>query len=542
LTLARGRASVSGTLVTSSLPADPTISLHLDTVDRHPGSVTLACLTGWIAPGAGLRIGSIGLRVGGSHVRLPYPFYRANVEGGTGDATPAGFCAVLPASLAIGPGPLSFTVSANGAWHGFAIEPSPGATVRVPLGPDTLLSPAPELSEIPGAEAGALLEDRLLATMARERRLTLRLDLINKCNLRCVMCHYSNEAIAGRPAQRITPEQFAAFFAPIAPMVREVVLSCGDEPLMSPHFEAILRELATRDPAVRIVFCTNGMLMNARISAAIVAARVHRIMFSFDGVTSGTLHRIRVGSDFGRIVGNIVGLREARERAGGGVPAFVFNYVMMDSNIHEAPLFVEMARRLGGETIDFRHVVPMDTYDIAHEMLERRPGKFNHYRRLIVAAAAALGMDIYIPPEIADAGAHDPSGDPAVTLGEFDALVPPADAGSAPAAARRPAGRPDRPAEAEFCFCDRPFTEVMIREQRDVYPCAWYKDRMGTLEGGAGLDEIFLGPEFQAVRRAMLDPGGAPGCRECPIKANRLPTQLLGSGARPAPAGQSLNT
>ena len=66
--------------------------------------------------------------------------------------------------------------------------------------------------------------------------------------------------------------------------------------------------------------------------------------------------------------------------------------------------------------------------------------------------------------------------------------------------------------------------------------------QLSILEGGAGLDEIFLGPEFQAVRRAMLDPGGAPGCSECPIKANRLPTQLLGSGARPAPAGQSLNT
>jgi MoaA/NifB/PqqE/SkfB family radical SAM enzyme len=241
-------------------------------------------------------------------------------------------------------------------------------------------------------------------------------------------------------------------------------------------------------------------------------------------------------------VRNIVGLRQARDAAGGESPVFVFNYVMMDSNIHEAPLFVELARRLGGKTIDFRHVVPMDTYDIAQEMLERHPAKFNHYRRRIIAAAAACGMDIYIPPELDTPGGYDPSGDPAVFLDEFEALVPRGEPGPAPAASGRPQGAPDRPAEAEHCFCDRPFTEVMIREQRDVYPCAWYKERMGTLDEGAGLDAIFLGPGFQAVRRAMLDPAGAPGCRECPIKANRLPTQLLGSSSRVEPARQGMKT
>jgi len=42
------------------------------------------------------------------------------------------------------------------------------------------------------------------------------------------MCHYSDEKIALRPAQRISPEQFASFFDPLAPLTREVVLSCGD--------------------------------------------------------------------------------------------------------------------------------------------------------------------------------------------------------------------------------------------------------------------------------------------------------------------------
>jgi hypothetical protein len=56
---------------------------------------------------------------------------------------------------------------------------------------------------------------------------------------------------------------------------------------------------------------------------------------------------------------------------------------------------------------------------------------------------------------------------------------------------------------------------------------------MGALGDGGTLDGIFFGVEFQRVRLAMLDPLGAPGCRDCPIKASRLPTQLLGEAAQP---------
>ena len=508
------------------------INFHLDIVDRHPGSPALSCLTGWIAGGKDEQIESLGLRLDeNTFVRCRYPFYRgdaqepAALEGGH---ALIGFSVMLPKRLGFSPPELTFAAVIAGRAYAFTVDPAPGRTHRLQPGPATRLSPAPELIDFTAAEIGPLVEGRLFDSFARERHLTLRLDLINKCNLRCVMCHYSNETIAKRPAQRIAPEQFAAFFDPIAPLTRDVVLSCGDEPLMSPHFETILRDLSARDSEVRIIFCTNAMLLGEKTAAAIMAAGVYLIMFSFDGVTSETLHRIRVGSDYRRIIKNILGLGRARVDQPG--PRFVFNYVMLESNIHEAPLFVSMAKRLGAEIIDFRHVVPMDTYDIAHEMLEKRPAKYNFYRDRIIAAATACGLDIYIPPALPAADTHDPAGDPVVTLEEFHAVLresgedPPVDA-----EIPRPAAAPERQLETSHCFCDRPFREVMIREQRDVYPCAWHQEKMGTLDGAATLEEIFFGENFQRLRLAMLNPLGAPGCRDCPIKANRLPTHLLAS-------------
>ncbi len=340
------------------------------------------------------------------------------------------------------------------------------------------------------------------------------------------MCHYSDAAFAKRPVSRIGPEQFAAWFAPLAPMTRDVVLSCGDEPLMSPHFETILRELAERDPEVRIRFCTNGTLMTEKIARAIVAANVHLVMFSFDGVTSDTLHRIRVGSDYRRILRNILGLK--RLRAGRAEPRFVFNYVMLESNIHEAPLFVALAKRLGAATIDFRHAVPFDLYDIEDEMLENDKPKYNYYRERIATAAAEAGLEVYIPPPFVTAGRHDPAGDPAVSLDEFKAeLRALGEEFTEPAASPTATETPEAISGSAHFFCDRPFSEVMIRDQRDVYPCSWHREKMGVLDGTTNLEAIFFGENFRRVRLAMLDPLGAPGCAGCPIKSGKLPIQKL---------------
>ena len=48
-----------------------------------------------------------------------------------------------------------------------------------------------------------------------------------------------------------------------------------------------------------------------------------------------------------------------KAKSGTKYPRFTFNYVMMNQNIHEAPLFVRMAQMLGGEAVDFRHMVPV---------------------------------------------------------------------------------------------------------------------------------------------------------------------------------------
>ena len=378
----------------------------------------------------------------------------------------------------------------------------------------------------------ALLEERLQASMSRRRGLTLRLDLVNKCNLRCVMCHYSDDRVFKRPARHITPGQFFEFFEDIAPDVREVVLSCGDEPLVSPHFQPIIRELARLHPDVEIVFSTNAMLLNERAARAIIESGVSLITFSIDGVTAGTLESIRTGARFNQVIGNMARLKRLRDAAGSARPLLVVNFVMMRSNIAEAPLMVEAARDLGLHYIDFRHVVPSEYFSDPHEMLENHPSLYNRFRESILLKARGNGVGIYLPPPLPEVGGEESMTISEPTLDELRAAIAaveePAEAVDAapfPTPARSTAGTTAE--EFSGLFCERPFTELMIRNQDEILPCPWHRNVLGNLGDGKSLREVFMGESFRRLRANMLRPGGDPGCAGCPVKSQHLPTDRM---------------
>ena len=51
-------------------------------------------------------------------------------------------------------------------------------------------------------------EENFKLFFKENKLLTLRLDLINKCNFRCVMCHYSSKSIRSRPKVLVSLDDF----------------------------------------------------------------------------------------------------------------------------------------------------------------------------------------------------------------------------------------------------------------------------------------------------------------------------------------------
>lgn len=374
-------------------------------------------------------------------------------------------------------------------------------------------------------------EKRLRWAVGEGRRLTLRLDLVNKCNLQCIMCHYSQDEVYRRPARALTLQQFQTMFADIAPIVGEVVLSCADEPLMSRFFSEIVTYLRASQPALVIRFSTNAMLMTAPIRKVILEQRVDNVVFSLDGVRSATLEGIRVGARFERVVGHIEALRALRDRQGLRKPEFTLNFVMMARNIHEAPAFVGVAKRLGASLVDFRHVVDcFDAFSLQDEQLQRQPARFNYYRERILESAHVEGVTLCLPPPIPTSESWAPAPDESVvapSLAEFEAALaaaPRDEATLSVVAASDTAVGPRGLLHETFghTFCPRPFSEIVIRQQDEVLPCPFHGRALGRLSEKPRLSDHFFGPEFAALRRAMLRPEGDPHCRACPLKRHEL--------------------
>ena len=380
-------------------------------------------------------------------------------------------------------------------------------------------------------EESSDMEARLHHSLGERRGLTLRLDIINKCNLRCVMCHFSEEAIFKRPTRQLTGDQFRTLFDDIGPNIREVMLSCGDEPLTSKFLPEILSYLATNHPQVAIEFCTNATLMRAPIRNIIMETGVARLSFSIDAVSKALLEKIRVGCRYEQMLGNIIALRDLKQKFNSARPAFVFNFVMMERNIHEAPAFVHMAKMLGAALIDFRHVVTVEPWFEPDQLLSVHQAKYNFYRKQIVTEAAALGVNYHLPPAFVTEDRWAPSEELNLNLAEFLAVAPDAAGSEFPKVLPRTAANieqtgPEGSASDEFAstFCNRPFSEIMVRDEEDILPCPWHGRVLGKLSDGKSLSEVFFGAEFQRLRQNMLNPEGDPNCARCPLKSGHLST------------------
>ncbi|CAN5608640.1 hypothetical protein BH18VER2_BH18VER2_02200 [soil metagenome] len=409
-------------------------------------------------------------------------------------------------------------VELEGGWHHVPVRLETRDVQQIDLNESTRSAVGPK------ADGPELRFER---SFCKAPGLTLRLDIINKCNLRCVMCHFSDDAIFKRPTQQLSTDEFRRLFDQIGPSVRQVMLSCGDEPLISKHLPGILDYLALEHPQVEIEFCTNAMLLRAPIRNRLIETGVARLLFSIDAVSKDLLEAIRVGCRYEQLVGNIMALRDLRERCGVSRPAFVFNFVMMNRNIHEAPAFLRMAQALGAESVDFRHVVPIGTYFEPGELLSNHPGKYNFYRPQILAEAVRLGIPIYLPPAFADAPPWDDAAQMPPVRWEDFARVEPDPAGdilpNPPRSHEHSSWEGTVAEEFATTFCNRPFSEIMVRDQNEVLPCPWHEKPLGLLSEGKTLAEIFYGAEFQRLRRNMLRPEGDSGCANCPIKSQHLP-------------------
>jgi len=179
---------------------------------------------------------------------------------------------------------------------------------------------------------------------------------------------------------------------PAFPHIEALILNGIGEPLLTPNFLGMIR-LARQSmkPEASIRFQTNGMLLTAEKTEALVQAGLDTVCLSVDMVSEfGLFHG---GEDVGSIVHAFAHLREAAEKTGHPLSIGV-EFVLMRDNAESLSRSLEWAADQGAEFAIISHMLPygesMADQELFNPNTENSMAEFTLWQQ----EADELGIDL----------------------------------------------------------------------------------------------------------------------------------------------------
>ena len=395
-----------------------------------------------------------------------------------------------------------------------------------------------------------------------KRNLTLIMDATNKCNLRCIMCHFALDEVQTQKSVQWDAVHVERIEQEVLPCVQHAYLSAGTEPLMSKVFGQVLDAVQrARVPEVEMI--TNGLLLTDSMAERIVKSGITRMHFSVDGASKEIYEKVRIGGEFEQFQASVRCLNAAKQRLKLDHPQLQFNFTIMASNVGDLVKLIEMAAEHQVPFVDLRHMVINGDLEIDHESLLRNKKLGNSQLAKARLRAKQLGIHLVRCPEDFELSAEEERAEePCLItslaaaeaqqlagLGDADAaLQAPSDLnpaervessepdGPSPAALGAAPLREDPPSPVSAStaelqkleldatnipnrpLCDAPWTQYNVRPDRTVTPCCfWYTGApLGDLSTQS-FEEIRQGHGYRKLRWEILSGNLSNDCAGCPV-------------------------
>jgi MoaA/NifB/PqqE/SkfB family radical SAM enzyme len=202
------------------------------------------------------------------------------------------------------------------------------------------------------------------------------MDLTERCNLKCIMCHFSAADRLSFPPHDVKLSEdgnmpvpvFERIAADLFPQSRRVALACAAEPMIHPKFREIVG-IAGRYGVPELWFPTNLLALTEPTANALIDADVWTVAASVDGVTKETYEKIRVPAKFERLIANLELFNRVKKARGSKRPRLRIIFTWMRSNRGELASLPEFAERHGAAELDVRYVTESSGVDNSRELL-----------------------------------------------------------------------------------------------------------------------------------------------------------------------------
>jgi MoaA/NifB/PqqE/SkfB family radical SAM enzyme len=172
----------------------------------------------------------------------------------------------------------------------------------------------------------------------------LGLEVTQRCNLRCPMCHEHGPNPHSEFVGRDMKLDVLDLLAPTLRTAHEVLLSGSGEPIVLPNFFEFVDKCHEHNPDLDVTFISNGVLFNERVCRTVIEKRVHLIEFSMDGTIQ--YGHVGGGADYDRVKDNLRRLARLKEEYGVKEPYVNIAFVAMRDNLCELPDLIEFASEI----------------------------------------------------------------------------------------------------------------------------------------------------------------------------------------------------
>ena len=104
----------------------------------------------------------------------------------------------------------------------------------------------------------------------------------------------------------------------------------------------------------------NFFLINENVAKELIRMEIDRMFISLDAATKETYEKIRVGSSFERVIGNLRNFFRFKEEARAYFPEISFHYIVNSLNLQEIPQYIDLVHFLvpkGNPAITFTRML-----------------------------------------------------------------------------------------------------------------------------------------------------------------------------------------
>ncbi|MBL8748525.1 MAG: radical SAM protein [Planctomycetes bacterium] len=360
------------------------------------------------------------------------------------------------------------------------------------------------------------------------RFLRVKLDMVTRCQIRCVMCHFAHPEFRENPVT-MGGELLERVAAELFPRAHDVVLSSSAEPLLAPDLPRAL-ELCKKYGVPNFHFSTNALAMTDTIMDTVIDSGMPLITVSCDGITKETFEKIRRPAKWEPFLRRFDIINERKKARGSAKPDISVTCVLMRSNIREVPEMIRFWHARGVKYMNFVHMAVIGGLGIEDESLMNDAKLCNSTMAEARRIADELKMGVTMPIPIAETFAdHGNVTDQQRSDegGGFALIAPSANlddlSDSQEVAdylnhknrefllAVKPKRYHNRP-------CYFPWRYIHVNPDGTVFPCGcWFEfTTFGDFKTQT-FREIWTGPKFTELRRQLYNMELRDVCANCSV-------------------------